>query len=54
MHKDPQYLDEAQRLKVDVSPIGGQEVLQSIERIAGAPPELLDYMKKLLSDSKNG
>ncbi|HEX7198272.1 MAG TPA: hypothetical protein VF213_02285, partial [Dongiaceae bacterium] len=54
VHKDPQYLDEAGRLKVDVSPIGGEEVLQAIESIAGAPPELLDYMKKLLSDSKNG
>jgi len=39
---------------VDVSPIGGEEVLAAIESIAGAPPALLDYMKKLLSDSKNG
>jgi tripartite-type tricarboxylate transporter receptor subunit TctC len=54
VHQDPQYLDEAQRLKVDVSPIGGAQVLQAIEEIAGAPPDLLDYMKKLLSESKNG
>jgi tripartite-type tricarboxylate transporter receptor subunit TctC len=54
VHKDPQYLDEAGRLKVDVSPIGGDEVLRAIEGIAGAPPDLLDYIKKLLSDSKNG
>jgi tripartite-type tricarboxylate transporter receptor subunit TctC len=54
VHQDPQYLDEAQRLKVDVSPIGGEEVLRAIDGIAGAPPDLLDYMKKLLSDNKNG
>jgi tripartite-type tricarboxylate transporter receptor subunit TctC len=54
VHQDPDYLDEAQRLKVDVSPIGGEEVLRAIEGIAGAPPDLLDYMKKLLSESKNG
>jgi tripartite-type tricarboxylate transporter receptor subunit TctC len=54
VHEDPQYLDEARRLKVDVSPIDGGEVLRAIESIAGAPPELLDYMRKLLSDSKNG
>jgi tripartite-type tricarboxylate transporter receptor subunit TctC len=54
VHQDPDYLDEAQRLKVDVSPIGGEEVLRAIDRIAGAPPDLLDYMKKLLSESKNG
>jgi tripartite-type tricarboxylate transporter receptor subunit TctC len=54
VHQDPDYLDQAQRLKVDVSPIGGEEVLRAIEGIAGAPPDLLDYMKKLLSESKNG
>jgi tripartite-type tricarboxylate transporter receptor subunit TctC len=54
VHQDPQYLDEAQRLKVDVSPIGGEEVLRAIEGIAGSPPDLLDYMKKLLSENKNG
>src|SRR5450631_42860 len=53
VHQDPQYLDEAQRLKLDISPIGGDEVLAAINGIAGAPPDLLDYMKKLLSDSRN-
>jgi tripartite-type tricarboxylate transporter receptor subunit TctC len=52
VHQDPEYLDEAQKLMVDVSPIGGEEVLHAIEAIAGAPPDLLDHMKKLLSDSK--
>jgi tripartite-type tricarboxylate transporter receptor subunit TctC len=54
VHQDPDYLDQAQRLKVDVSPIGGEEVLRAIGGIAGAPPDLLDYMKKLLSENKNG
>ena len=54
VHRDAEYLDQAGKLKVDVSPIGGEEVLRAIEGIAGAPPELLDYMRKLLSDSKNG
>ena len=54
VHQDPDYLDEAQKLKVDVSPIGGDEVLRAIDGIAGAPPDLLDYIKKLLSESKNG
>jgi len=54
VHQDADYLDQARRLKVDVSPIGGEEVLRAIDGIAGAPPDLLDYMKKLLSESKNG
>src|SRR5262249_45404700 len=45
-HRDPEYLEEAGRLKVDVSPIGGEEVRRAIERIAGAPPEQLDYVRK--------
>ena len=52
VHKDAQYLDEASRLKVDVSPIDGKEVLTAINGIAGAPRELLDYVKKLLSENK--
>jgi tripartite-type tricarboxylate transporter receptor subunit TctC len=54
VHKDPQYLDEAMRLKIDVSPIDGAEVLQAINGIAGAPPDLLDTIKKLISESNKG
>ena len=54
VQRDPLYLDDAARLKVDVSPIGGDEVLRAIDEIAGAPPDLLDYMRKLLADSKGG
>jgi tripartite-type tricarboxylate transporter receptor subunit TctC len=53
-HRDPQYLEEAARLRLDVSPIVGDEVLQAIDRIARAPPELLDYVRKLLSETKGG
>jgi tripartite-type tricarboxylate transporter receptor subunit TctC len=54
VHRDARYLDEAARLKVDVSPIGGAEVLQAIERIVDAPPTLLDRMKRLLAEGKGG
>jgi tripartite-type tricarboxylate transporter receptor subunit TctC len=54
VHQDPHYLDEAARLKIDVSPIGAAEVLRAIEDIAGAPPELLEYMSKLLVENKGG
>jgi tripartite-type tricarboxylate transporter receptor subunit TctC len=53
VHQDPQYLDEATRLKIDISPIDGEEVLQAISAIADSPPDLLEYIKKLLSESKN-
>jgi hypothetical protein len=39
---------------VDVSPIGAEDVVRAIYEIAGAPPDLLDYIKKLLADQKGG
>jgi tripartite-type tricarboxylate transporter receptor subunit TctC len=53
-HQDAQYLEEAARLRLDVSPIVGSDVLQAIDRISRAPPELLDYIRKLLSETKGG
>jgi tripartite-type tricarboxylate transporter receptor subunit TctC len=52
MHRDPLYLEDAGRLRIDVSPIGGDDVLHAIDRIAGAPPKLLDYLRKLLADTR--
>jgi tripartite-type tricarboxylate transporter receptor subunit TctC len=54
VHKDPHYLAEASKLRIDVSPVGGDDVLRAIERIAAAPPGMLDYIKRLLSESKAG
>jgi tripartite-type tricarboxylate transporter receptor subunit TctC len=51
-HRDAGYLEDAAKLRIDVSPIGGDEVLAAIDRIAGAPLELLDYLRKLLADTK--
>ena len=47
------HVDNAARLKIDVSPIGGEEVLRAIEDIAGAPSEILDTMKRVL-ENKGG
>jgi tripartite-type tricarboxylate transporter receptor subunit TctC len=54
VHDDPLYLEEANKMKVDVSPIGGEEVRRALAEIEGAPAELLDYMKKLLAENKGG
>jgi tripartite-type tricarboxylate transporter receptor subunit TctC len=51
---DPQYRDDAARLKIDVSPIGAPEVLRAIDRIDGAPQDTLDYMRKLLTNKGGG
>jgi hypothetical protein len=35
---DPQYRDEATKLRLEISAIGDREVLDVIDRIAAAPP----------------
>jgi tripartite-type tricarboxylate transporter receptor subunit TctC len=52
VHRDAQYLEDAAKLKIDVSPVGGEEVLQAIDRIMSAPHDRLEYLKKLFADSK--
>jgi len=54
MQSDPEYLEDATKVSVDVSPIGADEVLRAIDRIAVAPPELLDYARRLLAELRGG
>ena len=49
VQKDAAYLDEAARLKLDISPIGPAEVLAALDLIAAAPPELTQRVRQLLA-----
>jgi tripartite-type tricarboxylate transporter receptor subunit TctC len=51
MCNDPDFRAEAQKLRVDVSPVSGPDVLKLIERLAASPPSVLDHMKKIRSRS---
>jgi tripartite-type tricarboxylate transporter receptor subunit TctC len=51
---DPQYRDDAARLKLDLSPVDGEAVMRAIEAIGASSPDTLDYMKKLLTNSSGG
>ena len=53
-HKDPQLLEDAAKLQLDITPIGGEEILAHIERISKAPADQLDYIRKLLAENKGG
>src|SRR5688500_1166673 len=54
VHKDPEYLADAAKIRVEVSPVNHDVVMQAINKIANAPPDLLDYLRKLHSDEKKG
>ena len=47
-HNDPQYIEDAVKLKFDLSPISGAEAMQAIARIESMPPKTLDHMRQLL------
>jgi tripartite-type tricarboxylate transporter receptor subunit TctC len=52
MQKDPEYLRDADKLGLDISPVGGVEALRLIDRLAASPPDLFDTMRKLQADNK--
>ena len=54
VHNDPAYREDAARLKVDISPIDGEEVVRAIGEIAGAPADMLDVIRSIMTDSKGG
>jgi len=54
VQRDAQYLEDAASLRLDVSPIDGDEVLRAIEAVAGAPPDFLEYARKLFAETKGG
>jgi hypothetical protein len=51
-HRDPQYLAEAAKQRVDVSPVTAEGVLHALKRIERAPPQQLDYLRRLFAESK--
>jgi tripartite-type tricarboxylate transporter receptor subunit TctC len=51
-HRDPQYLADAAKQRIDVSPVTAGEVLQALKRIESAPQHQLDYLRRLFTESK--
>ena len=49
-HKDPAYLAEAEKLGIEVSPIGSEAVLEMIDKIAKTPPEQIKRIEKLIAE----
>jgi tripartite-type tricarboxylate transporter receptor subunit TctC len=49
-HKDPAYLEEAEKIGIDISPIGAQEVMGLIDRMAKTPADQMKRIEKLISE----
>jgi hypothetical protein len=51
-HRDPEFLADAAKMRVDISPVTADGVMQAIKRIESAPPQLLDYLRRLFTESR--
>src|SRR5262250_473505 len=48
LHRDPRFLEEAEKLGIDISPVDSGRIARSIEQMGQAPPSVFAYMKRLL------
>jgi tripartite-type tricarboxylate transporter receptor subunit TctC len=48
-HRDPQFLAEAARIGLDISPVDANGLARGIEQMAQAPPAVAAYMKALMT-----
>jgi tripartite-type tricarboxylate transporter receptor subunit TctC len=53
-HRDPQFLADAKAIGVDVSPVNAEELRRSIGDLSRAPPDVFDYVRRLLATGKGG
>jgi tripartite-type tricarboxylate transporter receptor subunit TctC len=47
--KDPQYLEEAKRIGMDVNPLSGEEVERLVRNIQATPQDIIDRTREILS-----
>ncbi len=48
VHEDKQFLADAEKASVDISPISAAEVMELIRRVADTPPDMLRSIEKLI------
>jgi tripartite-type tricarboxylate transporter receptor subunit TctC len=53
-HREPQFLAEATKVGVYVSPVSADEMVRSIERMAQSSPALIEQARKLLEGGRGG
>jgi tripartite-type tricarboxylate transporter receptor subunit TctC len=52
-HRDPQFVEEATKLDLDISPIGPDEVLAALRSVEKGDPKHLEYLRKLYEAAKS-
>lgn len=50
--KDPDFLEEAKKLELEVRPVDGQELTKLVQDLAASPPAVIEQASKVLQDGK--
>src|SRR5262249_41960956 len=53
-HRDGQFLSEARRAGIDVSPVSAEELHRGIADLSRAPADTFDYVRRLLESGRGG
>ena len=48
---DKDYLAEAEKLRIEIAPLTGAQMLDTIRKLAAAPPDVLEHMRRIRSVS---
>ena len=51
-HRDPQYIADAATVGVEISPVSADDLVKSLDQLAGASPQIFDYVRKLLAGNE--
>ena len=52
MTRDPDFIGDAKKINVDVSPVGAAEAMKMLDMLASAPQEIKDKLKELFSGDR--
>ena len=50
--KDPQYIEDARRIGLDVSPLGGEGIEALIRQVQATPEPVVERLRELLAAPK--
>ena len=50
--KDPQYLEEARRIGLDVNPLGGGGIANLVQQVQATPNDVVDRLRELLASAR--
>ena len=47
--KDPQFIEDAKKIGVDVDPVGGEDIRKLLAEIDSVPQDVIDRLEKIIN-----